>query len=91
MDKFVLMQEPAKWVSDKKGYFTIGLKELYPNKGFGSCDENGFSDYIGPGKNKTAFFAFLDDETKKSFKGDTEKFKEFNGKEVEFAAVKIKE
>ncbi len=48
MDKFVLMQNPVKWVTKHKGYSTIGLRELYPDKAYSSCDEYGYTDFISP-------------------------------------------
>jgi hypothetical protein len=94
MNKFVLMQEPAKWVSNKWGYSTIGLKELYPNKGFSSCDEWGNTDYLGPFDTQQCHFAFLDEESEKAFKGKIKNlqvnpFSDTNNK-IKFAVVKIK-
>jgi hypothetical protein len=92
MDLFVLMQEPAKWVTEKKGYWTIGLKELYPNRGFSSCDEYGNTDYLGPSDIKQSHFAFLDEESENAFKGEIKVIPEMTTmEEVKFAVVKIKE
>jgi hypothetical protein len=93
MDQFVLMQEPAKWVTEKKGYFTIGLKKLYPNRGFSSCDEYGNTDYVGPTNSSSdRYFAFLDKESEKKFKGEIRVIPEMTTmEEVKFAVVKLKE
>lgn len=91
--KFVLMQDPIKWskvteAGKKYGYFTIGLKELYPNKGYSSCDEFGITDYFSPYQNEKTYgqFAFLDEESKKQFKGKINYDKE---EDIYFATINL--
>lgn len=85
-NKFVLMQDPVKWSKiGKVGYFTIGLKELYPGKGFSDCDESGNTDYFGPSNKPSAQFAFLDEESKQKFKGKINYDKELD---IYFALIK---
>ncbi len=92
MDKFVLMQNPVKWVTQNKGYSTIGLKELYPNKGYSSCDEYGYTDFISPYGNKIGKFAFLDEESENVFKGEKQINRDnFYEMEIRFAIVKLRE
>ncbi len=74
MNKFILMQTPTLWISKKRGYPTIGLRELYPDKGYSSCDNYGFTDFIDPYGSKVAKFAFLDEESERAFKGEIETF-----------------
>jgi hypothetical protein len=86
-NKFVLMQDPAKWINNGKiGYSTIGLKELYPDKGFSSSDQFGNTNYFGPSSKSSAQFAFLDEESKKQFKGKINYDKE---KDIYFAVVNL--
>jgi hypothetical protein len=88
-NKFILMQDPVKWSKDGKGrigYFSIGLKTLYPDKGFSSCDQFGNTDYFGPSSKPSGQFAFLDEESKKQFKGKINYDKE---KDIYFAVVNL--
>jgi len=90
MTEFVLMQDPAKWVTSKKGYQTIGLKELYPEKGFSKCNKYGHTDFLGPIESDISYFAFIDEESEKAFKGDIKYFTElFSEIKIKFAKVKL--
>jgi len=92
MTEFVLMQNPAKWVTPQKGYQTIGLRKLYPKKGFSSCDQNGHTNYLGPDSIKMSYFAFIDEESEKAFKGEIKYFIEpFSEIKIKFAKVKLKD
>lgn len=89
---FVLMQTPS--VPDPKNpnytFYTIGLRELYPNDGYNSCDKFGKINDPFPNKMNEDWkgkFAFIPSDKKsiKKFKGKTTKI---NG--ITFARVFFK-
>jgi len=87
MKEFVFMQGPYVPVPGKsnKWYFTIGLRDAYPGRGYNGCDEYGIMNSSFPEEDKPLikYFPFADEESKKYFKGEV-----ITKDGLEFAVVK---